>query len=90
MKNYTDIDDFAKGVAKLNSSSYRRGRGGIRKGMPVLLEVDGNLAPFGLALQKTVNGVDCVVLTGCSSLMDNVTPEKRLEQIGKRADGSRI
>ena len=80
MKNYTDLDGFASGVRKLNRLC-RKTLGADWEQMPVLMEVDGRIAPFGLALQKNVEGVECVVLTGSSSSMREVSQEKRAEQV---------
>lgn len=75
MRHYTDIDDFANGVKKLKDMHKRYPM------MPVLLQVDGIIAPFGICMEQNVNGVKCLVFTGYSSCMDNVSVAKRKEQI---------
>jgi len=88
MKHYTDLDDFASGVGKLNRL-YRKTLGADWEQMPVLMEVDGRIAPFGLALQKNVDGVECIVLTGSSSAMWEVSPAKRAEQVESERETKR-
>lgn len=75
MRYYTDIEDFARGCEKLAKNHKSN------KMMPVLLEVDGIKAPFGICTEQTVNGVACLVFTGYSTLMKNITPANRAEQI---------
>lgn len=75
MRYYTDLQDFAKGCAKL-AKMYKD-----VKHMPIILEVDGVQAPFGIHLNTFVNGVDSIVFCGTTSSMKNVTPETRKKQI---------
>lgn len=75
MRHYTDIEDFKNGVAKLAKIHKDD------KMMPVLLEVDGVKAPFGICTEQDVDGVKCLVFTGVSSCMRNITVEKQKEQI---------
>jgi len=51
VRHYTDIDDFANGVKKLKDMHKRYPM------MPVLLQVDGIIAPFGICMEQNVNGV---------------------------------
>ena len=75
MRDYTDIEDFKSGVAKLaaQNSGYKM--------MPVVLEVNNSLAPFGICTKRTINGVECLVFSGTSRSLKNISEENRKEQI---------
>ena len=75
MRWYTDIDDFAQGTCKLADRHKND------KMMPVLLEVDDLVAPFGLCTERNINGVKCLVFSGTTFSMKNISKEKQKEQI---------
>lgn len=80
MRYFTDIDDFNEGVAKLAKS--HKGT----KMMPVVLCVDGVMAPFGICSEEDVGGVQCLVFKGVSSSIKNITPETRKIQMDSESE----
>lgn len=75
MRYYTELQDFAEGINKL-AKIYEK-----EKHMPVILEVDGVKAPFGIHFETNINGVNSIVFTGVSSSIKYITQENRKKQI---------
>lgn len=75
MRSYTDLQDFKNGIGKIASMHKKDLM------MPVILEVDGHMAPFGICLEKDVNGVSCIVLTGTSTSLSHISKKSQDEQI---------